>query len=524
VSECLTDEQVARLFARQLDPLAVATVDAHLDGCEACRVLVAETARSIALSEPGEDAVERFVLLHRLGGGGMGDVWAAWDPQLGRRIALKVVKRTTPAGCQTREQLLAEARAMARLAHPNVVTVYDVVGRGDDVAVAMELVQGATLRRWWTEPRARDELVSVFVGAARGLAAAHAAGLVHRDFKPENVLVDREGRARLTDFGLAQLAGNLAPLAGTPAYMAPEVRQGEPVSEASDQFGVAVALVEGLTGHRPAVPGPVQFDDRMPGALEVVLRRALAVDPACRYPTMTSFADALEETQQSGAARGAALDELRHQDRRPWLAGRMTLLGAVALYAIASAGFVLYSELESRFVSLRGFLVGEVALLGLLLLIVRVWRSHLLSNRYARHLTSYVVSLLAAMCLGDASLLVTDPNLDAKSSVAMTAVVTAALAGLGSLVLERRLWLQCTVAVATLFVVSVVPRYGATIGSASMGLQLIAFWWAVTPRSRQTKEELRERNPASTGGPFGDQQRFSLAKKQGDLQPARRSE
>ena len=157
-------------------------------------------ARGSGAPPPPDD---RYQLLGELGRGGMAVVHAALDRQLGRRVALKLVRpdRLDPAG---RARLLREAQALARLRHPNVVTVYDAGARGDQVFVAMELIDGGSLGRWLaTAERSWRDVVRVFVDAGRGLIAAHAAGLVHRDFKPDNVLIDHDGTARVADFGLA---------------------------------------------------------------------------------------------------------------------------------------------------------------------------------------------------------------------------------------------------------------------------------------------------------------------------------
>src|SRR5262249_48639064 len=147
----------------------------------------------------------RYVVLERIGRGGMGVVYAAYDPDLERRIALKLIRTDVGRDPDTlRARLLAEAQAMARLAEPNVLTVHDVGAVGGHVFIAMELVDGATLSGWLrAAPRGRREILAAFVAAGRGLAAAHEAGLVHRDFKPDNVLVGKDGRVRVTDFGLA---------------------------------------------------------------------------------------------------------------------------------------------------------------------------------------------------------------------------------------------------------------------------------------------------------------------------------
>jgi predicted Ser/Thr protein kinase len=290
------------------------------------------TAAASTRTEPGalvSATLGRFRLERELGAGGMGVVHAAFDPDLERRIALKVLRSAT-APAEARDRLLREARAMARLSHPNVVTVHEVGTAGGRDFVAMELIHGETLAEWLrAQPRPPAEILDAFLAAGRGLAAAHAAGIVHRDFKPHNVLRSRDGRIVVTDFGLAREAyGALPPaldqtlptgvtasaasplvgltvtgsLLGTPAYMAPEQWQGGPVTPATDQFAFCVALWEALAGQRP-YPGPMLDDlraqvargpaaldtSRIPRRVRSLLRRGLDPDPARRWPSMKAL-------------------------------------------------------------------------------------------------------------------------------------------------------------------------------------------------------------------------------------------
>jgi len=222
--------------------------------------------------------VDRYRILRLVGFGGMGMVYAAHDPSLHRTIALKVIRPHLAGSTAFQARLLRESNAMARVSHPNVAVVYDV-GRSDGLLfIAMEWVDGKTLGQWLERgPHSWRAIVEVFVQAAEGLAAAHRAGLVHRDFKPDNVLVDDSLRVRVTDFGLVRWSDSdtsltdststhpalgssdpvPAPLTdpgvtmGTPAYMAPEQYLGKPADARSDQFSFFVALYEGLYGKLP---------------------------------------------------------------------------------------------------------------------------------------------------------------------------------------------------------------------------------------------------------------------------------
>jgi len=294
--------------------------------------------------EPGA-RIGRYLILERVGSGSMGVVYGAYDPELDRKIALKLLRASEPGQDDVaRARLLREAKAMARLAHPNVVVVHDVGVYGGRVFLAMEFLGGGTLRSWLASaPRSAREVLNVFVAAGRGLMAAHAAGLVHRDFKPENVLLDKEGRPRVVDFGLARDAnvvdresggatataatmaallstssfpGHLDTLTrtgamvGTPAYMAPEQILAEPTSERTDQFSFCVALYEALYGERPFTGDsllqllhnvsrgnlvPVSEDNEVPAWIRRALVRGLRSEPRERWPSMAALMAALED-------------------------------------------------------------------------------------------------------------------------------------------------------------------------------------------------------------------------------------
>src|SRR5262245_12291978 len=191
---------------------------------------------------PKGTTIRRFVVLDRIGEGTTGVVYAAYDYTLDRKIAIKLVRG---------ERVLHEAQALARLSHRNVVAVHDVGTFGDRVFIAMEYVDGGTLRTWLETQRGVDDIQRTLIDAGRGLAAAHAAGIVHGDFKPENVLVDRSGRCVVVDFGLGGPESDAGPRrGGSPAYMAAEVHDGAPTA-ASDQFSFCVTLYEALYGVRP---------------------------------------------------------------------------------------------------------------------------------------------------------------------------------------------------------------------------------------------------------------------------------
>ena len=273
--------------------------------------------------------IGRFRVLRPLGAGGMSVVYAAYDEKLDRRIALKLLRGGESPDSQAR--LLREAQAMARLSHPNVVAVHEVGTWNDQVYVAMEFVKGRDLRTWLAEaPQHHTDVLEVFAAAGRGLAAAHQAGIVHRDFKPANVLLGDDGRVRVVDFGLARTGNDQQPehsharlpaavsltasltatgaLVGTPAYMSPEQHGGRLADARSDQFSFCVALYEGLHGAPPFAGAtlaaladdvaagrlaPVPEDSNVPIWLRRVVLRGLAVDPADRWPSMDDLLDEL---------------------------------------------------------------------------------------------------------------------------------------------------------------------------------------------------------------------------------------
>ncbi len=317
-------------------------------------------------SVPGELArgtvVGRYTVLSLVGRGGMSEVYGAYDPELDRKIALKVLHpRGAGVPAEHERRLLREARVIAQISHPNVIAVHDVGTFGDRVFVAIAFVEGTTLRDWLAErPRSRDAILAAFMDAARGLIAAHDRGVVHRDFKPQNVLVGTDGLVRVTDFGLARWADELpgdervgaaaavrlvgidltktGRIVGTPLYMAPEQVRGEAVDARADQFSFCVALYEALTGEHPffapdagVTPAEAITSGRLrpspprgnvPGWLRRVLLRGLSVAPGDRWPSMDALLSALGR------------DPARRR-RRWFVAGTVALAGLAGLVAAA---------------------------------------------------------------------------------------------------------------------------------------------------------------------------------------------
>ncbi|WP_219906817.1 WD40 repeat domain-containing serine/threonine protein kinase [Enhygromyxa salina] len=309
---------------------------------------------------PDNLEIGRYVVLERLGSGGMGVVFSAYDQELDRKVAIKLLHEPKDDNPQHHSRLLREAQTLARLSHPNVVQVHDVGESGGQVFVAMEFVAGKTLREWVRQrPRSTREIVDAYIQAGRGLEAAHRAGIVHRDFKPDNVLIDEDGRVRVLDFGIARAEPGEATrgdqarpeaeaeaepalpltrtgaLLGTPAYMAPEQHLGDAADMRSDQFAFCVSLHESLHRTRPfAGDSYAELADNViagqqvelegsassPRWLRELLARGLSADPAQRFPDMSALLRELSRDRVAG--------------RRRWALGAtsLTLVGVAALF------------------------------------------------------------------------------------------------------------------------------------------------------------------------------------------------
>jgi tetratricopeptide (TPR) repeat protein len=379
---CLDEETIVAFIDARLTADGVSRVEAHASSCASCRELLSLAIAATPVRElAGQPAAEptnaladatlargssfgRYTVLGPLGRGAMGEVYAAYDPELDRKVALKILHSLGdgPDG-RSRSRLLREAKAIAKLRHPNVVVVHEAGTIADRVFLAMEHVDGQTLASWLAErARTRKEILEVFVAAGRGLSAAHVAGLAHRDFKPQNVMVDNDGGVRVMDFGLAREIGaadlgqgepdaspsdadesiqrsdepltRTGELVGTPLYMAPEQFKTQRADARSDQFSFCVALYHALYGAHPFGGGklgeliaavttgrlrPLPPKSAVPPWLRRALLRGLAVDPAVRWESM----DALI----------AALSRDRARQRRRWL-------GGAALAGALIAGFV----------------------------------------------------------------------------------------------------------------------------------------------------------------------------------------
>jgi serine/threonine-protein kinase len=409
--------------------------------------------------------IGRYRILRELGSGGMGIVYAAYDESLDRRVALKLLLRETST---TAQRLRREAQAMARISHTNVIQIFEVGEHRGHPFVAMEYIDGVSLTRLLSETSlAWFEIIDVFIRAGRGLQAAHEAGVVHRDFKPDNVMLQRSDdgrlqRVKVLDFGIAAAdflahepttASSLAPerelssrltragaLMGTPNYMSPEHFLGDATDPRSDQFSFAVALFEALYGQRPfdgddveglraAVlagvlrPAPKLTD--VPAWVFETLTRALAVDPEQRWDSMAELLDTLANHPDRTA--NPELDRTVALPQRLWMLSLLTLgmLGSLATMLVVRAsgsvtqfeGFAFWSKvLFSSSVS--------VALLAT----KRVFQR----NSYNMHVFAMLMAL--ALALLTISISARATGLPAEQADRFVLIASAAIFGQASLI------------------------------------------------------------------------------------------
>ena len=384
---------------------------------------VADGVANRARAAPVRHTIGRFEIRRKLGEGGMGIVYDAYDAQLDRPVAIKLVRVADEAGgSHGRARLMREAQAMAKVAHPNVVPIYEVGehgDRGDQVYVAMELVDGEPLSAWQKRtPRTWRESLAIHVAAGRGLAAAHAVGIVHRDYKPDNVLVGRDGRPRVLDFGLARgvAAAAAAPgasgggssgddrahaptnvldleltaagsMMGTPGYMSPEHFRGDGIGPASDQFGFAVAVYRALFGAAP-------FAGDTLGELRASVcageLRAPAGDPELPASVVAAVVRALSA---AAADRFASMDELLAELERPLKVdpahdparGRRGRRIGAALLSLGALASLIGTSLASSLDTSPGWIVAQSAFaLVMLSLIGFVLRRSLVTSTHNR--------------------------------------------------------------------------------------------------------------------------------------------
>ena len=364
--------------------------------------------------------VGRFTLIREIGSGGMGSVFLAYDEQLDRRVALKILSQA-PAGIhKKRARTLREARAAGRVSHPNIIAVYEVGEVEGNIYIAMEYVEGTTLLQWQTQSsRSWGEIVAMYLQAGEALLAAHAAGVVHRDFKPDNVLVGRDERPRVVDFGLARVdlsedSEESEPsrepperdlsasprltlpgiIAGTPGYMSPEQYQGGDISGSSDQWSFCAALFEALYGYLPfsgktlhsqaehvvGAPRPRPADTKVPDEIHQALLRGLLTRPELRFPSMAELLAILAQEQRGDLASGGLL-------RQRFTRALLAMAGTVLLFILIRQG--------PRGVKPGDTIAASVLMLGVVVLGGLWQRRTLRTNSFHRSL--WLVTLVTVL-------------------------------------------------------------------------------------------------------------------------------
>jgi eukaryotic-like serine/threonine-protein kinase len=328
----------------------------------------------------------RYRIIGRLGSGGMADVYEAEDTQLGRRVALKLLHRRFAEDPEFVERFRREASSAAGLNHPNIVQVFDRGEWDGTYYIAMELLEGRNLKQVVRDHGALDPAlaVDIVLQILKAARFAHRRGIVHRDIKPHNVIVDAEGRAKVTDFGIARAGASdmteTGSIMGTAQYLSPEQAQGQPVDARSDLYSIGVVLYELLTGVPPfdadspvtialkqvsedPVPPRVR-NPAVPPALDALVLRALRKDPAARFQSADEFIAALESAMAGGYIEppGEDLaDELEEADRRNWRRIALIALVLLALAALAFGAWALLTPEQKRVPDVVGKKSGTAA-------------------------------------------------------------------------------------------------------------------------------------------------------------------
>ena len=457
-----------------------------------------------------------YVLLRTIGEGAMGVVFAAYDEELERKVALKLIHPSRQGDSQLRARIVREAQAMARVSAPNVVHVYQVGEVGGQIFIAMEFINGTTLSKWQAEPsRSWQEILRTYVAAGQGLLAAHEAGLIHRDFKPDNVLVDGEGRPRVADFGLARMEEGAAPAAGatvritaatdpatqpaaivqpgltqvgvvvgTPLYMSPEQHNGDPADARSDQFSFCVALYEALYRQLPfagdtlpslafnTVSGrirPRPAGSHVPMAVHEAILRGLSPTPEARFPSMRELCAALW------------FDPLSDRTAGPRARRRVTFsMGLLAVCCLCGLELLTRLGVSSFASSLGLALVFFATFVFLLLRFAGVLRNDfhratmIYGLVYASHLLG-LRGLARPLGLGDAQLAALDLLALSFTTGMMTGLVMP------------RLWPIIPFTLLSAIAAALVPAQATRIGSAVLAVAVVVatYQWHRTVTSRR---------------------------------------
>lgn len=457
---------------------------------------------------PPQARIGHFVILYQLGVGGMGTVFAAFDTRLDRKVALKIVHNQGGPRDHQNSRTLREAKALARVKHPRVVSVYDVAESESQVYLAMEFVDGIPLRKWQSqESHTWREILQMYLWAGAGLCAIHQSGIIHRDFKPDNVLVDRDGLPIVVDFGIARLdprqteepsVGESRPLTsegvtadggilGTVGYMSPEQYSGEPVDAASDQWSFCAALHEALYGQLPTAGlspegvGPGRWggstdprtlpkvESAVPTEILRILCRGLSRQPSARYPNMGALLHSLAAELEQSAAAGTL-------SRRTFV---------VAMSAASSLAFLFAQYMMSH----RARIVPQTAALSVIFITIMLLagyrhRATLRRNPFHRAMWSLLLTglienlFVRVICLSH-------QEIPASAQIPVEMIVWGGVSLLMTLNLIRRMW--WVVAVPLCFgvmaaVVDPTPRRVLACGYPMVVGLLLWQWWAAARR------------------------------------------
>ena len=462
--------------------------------------------------------IGRFAVLSKLGAGGMGEVYAAYDDHLDRKVAIKVLRARRDHD-RGRARFVREARAMAQLSHPNVASVYEVSTFDDQVFIAMEFIDGSTLREWCQgAERTPWQILDMYLQAGRGLAAAHAAGLIHRDFKPANVLVGRDGRPRVLDFGLARSSEDAreptdersleqttdrdaadssgiasasswsdtltadGAVMGTPHFMSPEQLRGEPVDAASDQYNFCVALYADFVGCEPFPVDNLRSIARAKAAGRLQTRSDLDVS---LQPVREILARGLEPEPER---RWGSMDELLEQLSRQLEAHmqpalRFSRRQAVAFFGVFCGALMVVSTIigvnvrDIEELSPAQFLyVGIGYLVFAMLLLMAIWR-WMSAGAVLRKLVQLFVITFVMLLLNRALGVVMD--LPVARIVVADLLLFATATAVGALTLTPVLWWMVPYAVLLASVAAFVPAASAwcmSLAPVAIPILALAIW------------------------------------------------
>lgn len=472
-------------------------------------VTIASPPVQPSIRHEGATAIGRFLLLRKLGEGGMGEVFSGYDEQLDRKVAIKLL-HAAYAPEETQKRMLREAQALARLSHPNVVAIHEVGQLDANVFVVMEHIDGMTLREWQDEsPRSVDEILRAYEQAGHGLAAVHAAGMVHRDFKPHNAMIDREKRVRLLDFGLAHARGTVSldkpaepalknelasqltadgAISGTPAYMSPEQFAGDTIDARSDQFSFCVALYEALYNKLPVAEGastlmfpglspqsvkPPHRDD-VPDRITELLVRGLSWERDARFPDMNALLEKLDNAPED--------DRSKNTRQRMYFG----LLGL----GVIGAWHLVPNEYFENPTIFSAMLIPSLTLTVVVIGGAFIFRHTLLKNAFHRQ---RIILILVMSMFFDASRIIGILHDETMHTVALRDmfVLGTGITGAMMMLVPRvaASWVTMGLAMTGIVTAAIAPQYLAYTATFSMNLAFVGYLIAWHRSSRVAPEQ-----------------------------------